>query len=141
MDALALGLLVFLAGVLLIPACVLAVRMLRRYAHTGRLASLPPSRLEVRYLAAYACLVPIAILLGIYAFADIGLVGVPCLVLYFAVRLATLPNTITTPTPTTTPTDRCEACGYDMAGLEADRCPECGAEWGAALRPGQHVEL
>ncbi|MFG0285672.1 MAG: hypothetical protein ACF8R7_14735 [Phycisphaerales bacterium JB039] len=24
---------------------------------------------------------------------------------------------------------RCEACGYDMRGAAADRCPECGAGW------------
>lgn len=131
MDALALGFLVVLTAVMLAPIGVLGVRMLVRMAYTRRLHSITPIAAELRYTVAYLCLQAVALGLGALVFPAIGLVGVPVLVLYFVVRLLTLPNFVVTST------EYCENCRYSMAGLDAEVCPECGA----VFSPGTRIDL
>lgn len=131
MDALALGLLIVLTAMMLAPLGVLGVRMLVRMVYTRRLRSISPIAGEVRYMVAYLCLQTVALSLGVLVFDAIGFISVPFLVLYFMVRLLTLPNFVLMST------EYCESCRYSMAGLEAEVCPECGT----MFSPRKRIDL
>lgn len=131
MDALGLAFLLFMIAFLLIPVGMLALRMAWRVVYARSPGGLRPVQGESRTMVAYLFLQVAAIGLGVYVVDAIGYVGVPVLVVYFATRVLTLPNYVIASA------ERCQRCRYSMAGLGADRCPECGA----AFMPVKRIDL